>query len=304
MSATPETVMNPTDYTADSAKIDGMTLVGREAELAAEPLEGYDSQTMADGQSAADVAAAKQDEAAAADPTADAAAALASVDVSAATPAPAAAPVPVIPPAPEAPKDFDAEFASLQKRYDDGDLTTEEYVSSTRQLSTEQASFIAAKAVHDAKVAEVQAIAGQQWNEVAAAWEARNAEFLSNPLRRAAMQQAIAAEDQATGGTLSPADLFARAQKTAFDAFGWKVQDAGAAVQKAVADRVPDLKNVGPNLGSAPAAALSEERGNAAFSHLDTMSIDQLEDELARMNHAQREAYLMDSPGAKSTGRE
>jgi hypothetical protein len=298
MSATPETVMNPNDYTADSAKIDGMTLVGREAELAAEPLEGYDSKTMADGQAAGDVAT-QQQAAAAADPTPEPAAVAA-----AATPAPAAAPAPVLPPAPESPKDFEAEAANLQKQYDDGDLTTEEYVKQNRELSNQQAQFIAQKAVHDAKVAEVQAIAGQQWNDVASAWEARNAEFLSNPLRRAAMQQAIAAEDQATGGTLSPADLFARAQKTAFDAFGWKVQDAGAAVQKAIADRVPDLKGVGPNLGSAPAAALSEERGNAAFSHLDNMSIDQLEDELARMNPAQRDAYLADAPGAKSTGRE
>lgn len=42
--------------------------------------------------------------------------------------------------------------------------------------------------------------------------------------------------------------------------------------------------------------------GNAAFSELDGKDINTLEDAVARMSPQQREAYLLDAPGAKATG--
>ncbi|MGC1549386.1 MAG: hypothetical protein WA777_12725, partial [Rhodanobacter sp.] len=225
-------------------------------------------------------------------------------------PAPVAAPAPVGVPAqakPEAPKDFDAEYAALQTRYDAGDLDGDQLQQAQRALSREEGAFTARVTLWEERQNFAVQQAAADFNATALSWEGQNKDFMSNSLRRNAMQQAVLTIDKETGGTLSPTDLFARAQKDAFDAFGYTPPTAqasdpnasgAAAVAAAVAARQPAA--VPATLATAPAAAPIEAGRNSTFADLDSKDIGALEDALARMTPAQRDAYLSDAPGATS----
>jgi len=130
---------------------------------------------------------------------------------------------------------------------------------------------------------------------------------MQNPIRRDAMQRALADVDASTGGKLAPAELIKRAGDVAFEAFGYAPPtpvpgtDAAAAVAAALAARAPG--RVPQTLASAPAAAPIEKgSGNALYAELDAKGIDDLENAMARMSPTERDAYLRDAPGSTSTG--
>jgi len=288
---------NPTETTV----IDGMELTEAEAKLAAEPIDAVDPKLMADGQSPADVLGT-------ADPTAANVAeapAQAAAPVEAQAPTPVAeVPLPAIPPAPTAPIDFDAAAREIQDKYDAGDLTSDEFAAQTREIARKEAAFTAQQAIHEQHVAAAKAATDAAWNAAALDWERKNADFMSNPIRQQAMRDAIAHVDKESSYTLHPAELLQRAEKIAFEAYGYKRVDTDAAAAAAVRQRAPDVSGVPASLGSAPNAGSEDIRGNETFNALDRMSVDDLEDALAKMPQAQREAYLFDAPGARATGRE
>lgn len=296
--------------------VDGGAPTDEEARLAAQvDTIGDDPQSEPE-----DTAAAPAPAPGAADDDAAAAAVAEVVDTPAAA-APAPVPTPTEPAAvdepaptqvaaparPEPPKDFQAELDSLQKQYDDGDLDGADFQAKQRDLMREEARFEARLALHDERVQDAARDAETAWNTAAVGWEKANTEFMANPLRAAAMQQALALTDKNQPG-LPPAKLFETAQKIAFEAYNWQAKadpapDAGAPDGQAVIDaalRAREGKPVPQTLGTAPAAAQIETRGNAAFSELDGRDISDLEDALARMTPAQQEAYLRDAPGANT----
>lgn len=219
--------------------------------------------------------------------------------------APAPAPAPPVPP-----KDFDAAYAAIQKSYDDGELDSGEFQAQTRALTKEETTFNTRLAMWEENVARTQQAAAQDFNSAALAWEKSNADFMSNPLRRDSMQRAIAVLDQETGGKLTPSELIERAGKAAFEAFGYKpaepvaampaVDEAAAIAAATAARKAPPVPTT---LGNAPSAgAIDRGGGSALFAELDGKDINTLEDIVARMGPKEREDYLRDAPGAKSTG--
>ncbi len=251
--------------------------------------------------------AAIADAAAAADSDATTAAA----DVAAApAPAPAAvatAPVVAAAAKPEAPKDFDAAYKHLQEQYDAGELDGDKLQAEQRALAREEGAHTARMTIWEEGQRTAAQQAEQDFNATALNWEANNKDFMANTTRAQLMQQTLAAIDQQTGGKLPPAELFARAQKDAFEAFNYaptaavgatSAADKAKAIAAATAARKP--APVPQTLANADAAAPIEAGRNSTFDGLDSLDISSLEDALARMPAAQREAYLAGAPGAKS----
>ena len=307
--------------------INGGDPTEREAHLAAQlGTIGENPQVDPDVKDAGDTAAATAAPVAApaADATAtDPASAAATVAAPAAAPAeasevttpapvvtpPAAPTPPKLPEAPKPPKDFDSEFEKLQRQYDDGEIDTAVYNKQFRELTGDEAAYKARVTIYEETVKAQTQTAADEFSRAAAAWEKENAEFLGNPLRRAAMQQAIALIDQETGFALAPAELIAKAEAQAFEAFNYKRPNQGQpkptaeqAIAAATAARTPAPAPT--TLASAPAAAPIESNSGSAFAELDAKNISDLEDHLARMSAAQRDAYLRDAPGANSALRD
>lgn len=250
------------------------------------------------------------------DPAAEAAAAAPPAAAPAPTPAPAvvAAAAEPLPERPTAAKDFDAEAKALFKRWDEGDLSGEEYQAQLRTLTQEETAYAAKLAVWEDRAQSATQRAATVFNETALQWETDHADFMSDPIRAQAMQRALSRLDDLTGGALAPADLFARAEALAFDTLGYKApapaaanpnasaDAARAAIDKALEGRTPNP--VPTTLGNAPAAAGIEKPATSAYAELDTKDINSLEDQIARMSPDQLEAYLRDAPGAGMTGQE
>jgi hypothetical protein len=298
--------------------VDGGTPTAQEALLAAQleglgddPKEEPKAAAAGDAAAAADPAAASAAAAAAAAGSEGAAAAApAAADPAAAVVDPpaaagaAAAPAAIVAAKPEPPKDFDAEYAALQKRYDEGDIDAAAFQADQRALSREEGKFTARLTIWEESQQSAAQHAAQDFNQAAVQWEKDNADFMANPIRAQNMQQAIALIDAQTGGALPPAELFARAEKATFEAFGYTkpavaAVDPAAAVAAAVAARKPGA--VPATLATAEAAAPIESGRNPTFATLDGLGISELEDAMARMTQQQRDAYLADAPGAKST---
>lgn len=255
---------------------------------------------------AAPAPAAAADPAAAPAPDADAQAAKPATDVTAAAPAPADVPAPQaapVQPKPEAPRDFDSAFAENQRKFDDGEIDSADYQKELRTISREEAAFSARVEIWQERQQTAIETAAQSFNVAALGWEAAHKDFMSNPLRAQQMQAALAAVDARTPG-LSPAALFAEAEKVAFEAFNWQPKtpapvDTAAIAQAAIDARKP--AGVPQTLSSAAAAApIEAPAGNSTFDALDSKDISSLEDAVARMSREQQEAYLRAAPGSSS----
>jgi len=262
---------------------------------------------------AATPAAAPAAEGAVAAP-ASAAPAAAEVDDAVAAPAAAApaaapaAPPPVVAAKPEPPKDFETEFTKLQQLYDDGEIDGAKFQADQRALVREEGAYTARVTLWEERQNAAVLAATNDFSTTALAWEKEHADFMSNPLRAQQMQSAIQLIDAQTKGSLPAAELFDRAAKATFEAFGYMppkpaaqtVVDAKTKVAEAVAARQPTP--VPQTLANASEAAPIEPGArNATFENLDGMNISDLEDALARMTPAQVEAYTRNAPGANST---
>jgi hypothetical protein len=297
------------------AVIDAATPTEAEAAQAALPLDGSDLTPEGIAAAAAAKTAAADAEAAAAAKAAEEAAA---AEAAAKAAAEAAKPIvqAYVPPAteePQPPKDFDAEFAALQKKYDDGDLDAVELQKASRELSKEEAAFTAKHIVweenmtaRNAALETHKAEVETDWNTAAIAFQTQHAEFMSNEAQKTALQDAVAVIDQLTGGKLAASELLARAAAQVFPQFNYAPGAAPAKTEaelKAEALKARQPAEAPKTLADAPSAAAIQIRGNETFAELDALPIDKLEEALAKMPNAQREAYLASSPGSNFTGR-
>lgn len=316
-----------TDPSQESHGVDGGTPTDQEALLASqvdtigdnpteEPAAAADDAAGAAADAGADGAPAAGDEPTASGASGDSAAAAAVAEPpAAAAPAEPAQPQPVqnqqaaAPAAaqarPEPPRDFDKAFADLQEQFDNGDIDGAEYQRQQRVLNKEEARYEASVTLYEERQASAQATQAAEWNHASVAWEQQHADFLSNPLRAQAMQQAIGAVHAQNPG-LSYADLLAQAGKVAMDAFNYQPQaaapDQSAAEKIRQATAARAAAPVPATLAAAPAAAPMDPSQAGAYASLDSQDISSVEDAVAKMRPDQLEAYLRDAPGSKTTG--
>lgn len=313
---------NENDTKSDLA-IDGGELTAEEQKAAdALAKEGSGDDTDAGGADDATAVAAKaaEDEVArkAAEDTVAADAAATADAYRAASEAAARAKAAVAPdPKPDAGRDFDADRAAIvakrseiNDKYKAGTLDEDERDSAMQVVQDELDKLNEARSEYRTRVAvwedrqqRTAAAAAAEFNSTALAWEKANADFMANPLRRDAMQKAIAAIDKETPG-LSAQELLDEAEKVAFEAFNYKrtpAADAAAALARAVSARKTDTSKIPPTARSAPAAG-GLDPGKSSFSQLDEMDISDLEDAVARFGRDKVDEYLRDAPGADSRG--
>lgn len=291
-----------TDPLADVATSHAVTEAERQA-LAAEP-----------AQPASPPAAQPAPAAPISEGTAPAAAGPAAPEPPVAAPPPAAAVVaataagPTLLTVPASPKDFDAEFARLDARMESGEIDAAQRDKAFRELAIEHATYEGRRAsieTHNAATVQAwQQEATASFDQAAAAWTADNKEFMANPLRAAAFQQAINIVDAQTGGVLPANELLAQAAKMAFEANGWDPAAHSAAPQRptpsasaaALAARQPPTATVPQTLGDAPNSGA--DNGTSRFANLENLGIQELESAVARMSLAEQDAWLREVDSA------
>jgi hypothetical protein len=302
-------VVNAGDATTEEA---ALIAAGTEVGADGAPIDAQAAQAAADAAAAAEAQAKADADAAAASARAADEAARAAAAPAATAAAPAAL---VLPPKPEAPKDFTAERSSLKDLYEKGDLDQDEYLEKREALTIEEAAYTGRLAAWETTAAAAKTTAAAnaeaEFNTVALDWEKRNADFIANPIRAEAMQKLVDQIDKENNFALSPAELFTRAEKLAFEAFNYQPATPAPASGKtpeqiaaeALAARKPDTSKVPGTLATAPQAA-SLDPNHASYAAIDNLGIDDLENTLARMTPEQQAKYLADAPGATATGSE
>lgn len=320
--------MKDDDVIQNDLPIDGGALTPEEQKAADELAANGDGDNAAVEAAAAKAAADKAaaDAAAAGDADKDAAAVAAAEATAAATAAAEAAAkaapaarAEVPDPKPDAGRDFDADrVALIAKRtalnegYKTGtieedakDEQLQKIQDDLDALGDERSKYSARLAVWEDRQSRAVASSAQEFNSAALAWEKNNAAFMSNPIRKDAMQRAVAAIDKEQPG-LSAVDLLARAEEVAFEAFNYKrspTEDAAAAAAIAAAKkgRQVDVSKIPPTTRDAP-SALGIDPGKSSFAALDEMPISDLEDAIARLPRDKLEEFLADAPGAQTRG--
>lgn len=132
-------------------------------------------------------------------------------------------------------RDFAAEKAALRDARDNGDLTDDEYLDKRDALVIEEAEQRAAVKLTQLQAEQQRVQREQAWQQRITAWEAANADFLSNAIRRDAVERLMAKYGQ--DASLSDEALIARVEAEAFEAFGFAREVADAT--KAAAERDP-----------------------------------------------------------------
>lgn len=183
------------------------------------------------------------------------------------------------------------ERAELRRKYDDGELTLDEYEEQKDALDDRRLDL--REQMSRAKIAqEMQERQAQQaWLDTVNDFLDANPEYRENELRYNALDAAVkkvAAEDQ----SLSGREIMARAHQMVLDAFGLTKSDEGKAEQQP--RRQKRKVDVPPTLGKVPAAEGTEVQ-DGKWSRLDRLmetDPERYESEMAKMSDADREAYL------------
>lgn len=211
-----------------------------------------------------------------------------------------AAPVePVLMAIPAPPKDFAAARDDLKKQYEEGDLSMDDYLDKRDELTRDEATYISQKTfaeqTNQSKVTDAKADAEKAFDDVASAWQTKNADFVANPLRFKAMQEAIAEVDRSTNGTLPVDELFKQAEKIAFEAFNYTpktVVDPNKAKADLLKERQPNAADVPVTLANTPSAGV--DTGTSSFGDLDSADIQTMERAVANMRPAELEKFLLE----------
>ncbi|HHA2677526.1 TPA: hypothetical protein ACOECQ_003664, partial [Stenotrophomonas maltophilia] len=135
-------------------------------------------------------------------------------------------------------RDFAVEKQSLREKWDAGDIDTDEYNEQRDALVVAEAEHRATLRFHELQEAQRQDTIRQQqeadlqsWNGKVQKWEAENADFLANPIRRQAVASLMAQLDAEQDPTkrLSDDALLDTVRKQAHEAFNWNPAGAGGA---------------------------------------------------------------------------
>lgn len=198
---------------------------------------------------------------------------------------------------PPAARDFNAELAALEARYDDGELDMKEFMRERDAVREAQLEArMEAKLQAQQSAAQAQALE-QSWASAytgffSGADAQVNARLATDALKPGF--DALAVRLIAEGKTFDQALTEARRQ--VFEQIGIPLPTATSgedAVAKATAARQPAARP-GPGLGDMPAAA---SLATGAAQELDNLPIEELEARIARMSPAEQEAYLASADG-------
>lgn len=199
--------------------------------------------------------------------------------------------------------DWGQQMADLKAKLDAGDLDDDQYEAERERIYEAKTDWRAAKAARDATEEALsqraQADQDKAWSDATAAFQAKpeNAALLANPIQLAAFNQAVSLEAQK--GYTSFTELLDRARTTVVTAFGGKIDvpaDPAKAIEAAKAARDAKAGGEAPHLHRAPNAGAATDRDNK-YEHLDSLSIDDLENAVARMDPDALNDYLASAPG-------
>lgn len=190
-------------------------------------------------------------------------------------------------------RDFDAELAELERQYDEGDINQAQFRERERELVREQARLEVAREAESRQQQDAEATAAQQWEAAQRQFftDPGNAALVEGPIKLAAFEAAVKEAVNHVQAGATYADVLTKARELVT---GVPAVDAEAAARSAAAQRRISEPGAQPTLRDVPNAAATGDVPGASLDHLD---IDALEDRLARMSDADREAYLAGAPG-------
>lgn len=167
-------------------------------------------------------------------------------------------------------RDFAAEKVALRHQRDGGELDDDEYLDKRDALVVEEAEQRALMKAVQFQQEQQREQSEQAWKQRIGEWESTNADFLANSIRRNAVASLL--EEYSKDSSLSDADLLAKVEAEAFEAFGFarEVADATKAAGKDLhaARNAADAK-AQANASTAPTfGAGSSDRGRKAVPGL------------------------------------
>jgi hypothetical protein len=133
----------------------------------------------------------------------------------------------------EAPKDYEAEYLAIEKKYDDGELDDAQKAAAIRQVSREEQAFIARRSAMQTQQDTLESTLQRTWEQEVAAFTQRNPGFLEAPGNADVFQRALNATAAFYGNTISQAELLNKAAKQAFEFTGYKSPNAQTAADLA-----------------------------------------------------------------------
>jgi len=190
---------------------------------------------------------------------------------------------------------LDEQITALQDRYDDGDLTAEEYrnqqralENQRRELERQQMKAELAKEFTAQTEQQREAYKQQLWQEN---WNYEASQFLSRPEN--------AMYKEGTGYAVLQATLTQLAQEAPDKPQRWYLEEAdrrvrafrGEAPTAKASNASPPSREIPPNLGDMPNADIPETGGDE-FAHLDKLTGLELEMALKKLSPADADRYL------------
>lgn len=192
-------------------------------------------------------------------------------------------------------RDFDAEQAALQAKWDEGELSQAEYNKAFAEI-------VRAQTLRDTQASFAQQFAAQAQAAQAQTFEQQAAAFLQlpenrdilDPTRYRLFQAVLKHVDEATGLKLDNAALLLETHKQ-FRA----VIPAPPPVPAAPPQRGPDASTIPPRIANAPAAATPRTQHHDV-EQLAAMPIEDTERALMGMSSEQIEQLLARTPGSET----
>jgi hypothetical protein len=123
-----------------------------------------------------------------------------------------------------APRDFDAEAAAIEAKYDAGDIDLHEYNRAQRALAADQSAAAAAAAVASERTRTLEEKVATGWDAEYNAFAAAHADFVGTPKNLEVLQQAITAVEakyKMLGDPLDDSTLMEEASAIAFRKVGY-----------------------------------------------------------------------------------
>ncbi len=176
--------------------------------------------------------------------------------------------------APEA-RDFAKEKAELREKWDAGEIDTDQYNDLRDALVVQEAKHGAALHFHSLQQATQKQAAEEEWNSAIGAWQTANADFLANPIREKAVNDLLVSLESDPNNKLSNAELIAKVEELAFDAFSWKREPAAGSAAPATPPASP--RAVAAAQAAAAASSTPPLPGRGAGSNLTASQVN-LED--------------------------
>lgn len=200
----------------------------------------------------------------------------------------------------EAPKDYEAQYEAIAKRYADGDIEEEERDRETRKLWREEQADITRRTTLATQQETLEAAMQRSWDDEVAAFNQRNPGFLQTGDNADVFQRALNSTAAFYGNTISQTELLNKAAKQAFEFTGYKPPagadsaapgaDAGASRRAQNAARASDAAAGAPPI----AGGVGERGGPSRGVDLDNLKPGTFSKKLS----VEEQEKLLGGPGA------